>query len=245
MYFTISEERINMCGRINVSDSPAVQTLLDLLDIPLYPHTFETRFNIAPSANLFSVFSNANQNNANFMQWGMIPPWAKPDTFSRPLINARSESVWEKPSFSALMQSSGDRSQRIIIPINGFYEWQRKNKTKSAFHIHSDDHSALAIGGLYQVSNEGSLQCCIVTTAANETMSPIHDRMPVILNKESMSDWLYSHDKSLLDGLMKPSPASWITATRVSSYVNNASHEGEACIKPFTQSELFGDLFDK
>ncbi|MDH5259005.1 MAG: SOS response-associated peptidase [Gammaproteobacteria bacterium] len=229
-----------MCGRINVSDHPGVQTLLDFLDIPLYgqpsyKQLFEARYNIAPGANLYSVYANNKINNADFMRWGILPAWAKPDKFSRPLINARSETVWEKPSFKNLI-----KNQRVIIPINGFYEWQRDKNTKTAFHIHATDKPALALGGLYQISKEGNLQCCVVTTAANETMSPIHDRMPVILSEDSMSDWLHSDDKFLLDELMLPTPASWITVTRVSSYVNNAGHDGKECIKPFMSDDLFG-----
>lgn len=228
-----------MCGRINVSDHAGVQSLLEFLEMPLYPQTrFIARYNIAPGANLNSIFVGEKNYSLASMHWGIVPSWANPETFSRPLINARAETVWEKPSFRKLIQS-----QRVIIPVNGFYEWKKEKSHKKAFHIDSPDQSVLALGGLFQISNEGEMQCCIVTTEANETMSSIHHRMPVIVEKESISDWLRSEDKIVLNNLMTPCPNSWIKTTQVSSFVNNATHDGVECIKPESVSD--SDSSDK
>jgi putative SOS response-associated peptidase YedK len=227
-----------MCGRINVSDHAGVQALLDYLDIPFYQNEFQVRFNIAPGATLFTAYQQNKQNRGNGMVWGIVPPWAKPEQFTRPLINARSETVWEKPSFRSLM-----KSQRAIVPINGFYEWKREKTRKTPYHIHSRDQSALALGALYQITKEGIMQCCIVTTSANESMEAVHDRMPVILSKETMSDWLYSEDKIQLDLLMQACPDQWIQLDQVSSFVSNAKNEGVKCTEPVQDSGEIKQLF--
>jgi len=223
-----------MCGRVNVSDHPGVQQLLDFLDIPLYPDKFVSRYNIAPSAQLFSAFRHQQAFQGAFMEWGILPNWAKPDKFPRPLINARSETVWEKPSFRNLI-----KSQRIIIPINGFYEWRRNKGQKTAHHIHANNQSALALAGLYQISKEGNMQCCIITTSANKKMSDVHDRMPVILEPDNYTDWIMSNDKNLLDSLMIPCPNQSIVIDPVSTYVNNASNDGPLCLQKSAQNSLF------
>lgn len=223
-----------MCGRINVSDHPGVQALLRFLDVPLYAQSCEPRYNIAPGADLLSVFASQQDNDTAYMHWGIIPPWAKADTFSRPLINARSETIWEKPSFRELI-----KSQRVIIPVNGFYEWKNEKGHKTPYHIQPVNQPAMALGGIYQVSKEGELQCCIVTTAANETMSQIHQRMPVILAPESMQDWLHTLDKTQINSMMQAVPNSWIKIQKISDYVNDARHEGEKCIQPVNEEDLF------
>ena len=223
-----------MCGRINVSDHPGVQALLRFLDVPLYGKPFQVRYNIAPGADLLSVFARQQKNDASYMHWGIVPSWANANTFSRPLINARSETIWQKPSFRELI-----KSQRVIIPVNGFYEWKNEKGHKSPYHIQAVDQPALALGGIYQVSKEGELQCCIVTTAANEAMSQIHQRMPVILSSDNMQDWLHSTDQTQINYLMQPAPSNWITVQKVSDYVNDARHEGEKCILPANEEDLF------
>lgn len=224
-----------MCGRVNVSDHAGVQRLLDFLDIPLNPEQFVPRYNIAPGAPLFTAYFPENSPAGAFMDWGIIPVWAKPGKFNRPLINARAETIWEKPSFKNLV-----KNQRVIVPINGFYEWRRENNHKTAFHIQGDGETPLALGGIYQISKEGILQCCLVTTAANSAMSKVHDRMPVIINPDAMQDWLQTNDRAQLDSLMRPIPDNAIEFTEVSSYVNNAQHDDEQCIAPIKkQSDLF------
>lgn len=226
-----------MCGRVNVSDHKGVQNLLEWLNIPLFPEQFTPRYNITPGSQLLSIFNSHTNLESSYMEWGIVPRWAKPDQPSRILINARAESIWDKPSFRNLI-----KDKRIIIPVNGFYEWKREGKNKTAYHIHAPDENALALGGIYQISAEGVMQCCVVTTAANQNMARIHDRMPMILSRENMKDWLLSADRQQLDQLMLPAPDNSITLTPVSPYVNNSRHEGPRCVEEVQeQNDLFSN----
>jgi putative SOS response-associated peptidase YedK len=217
-----------MCGRIDLNDHPGVQLLLDYLGVTLSPERFESRYNVAPTAKIFAVVDNKGPQIAE-MAWGILPHWAKPGKFSRPLINARSETIWEKPAFRHLIKSN-----RAIILANGFYEWNRDGKIKTPFYIKPKYAPAFAFAGLYQVSKEGVPQCCIITTLANDVMAPIHDRQPAILPPEKMRDWMTSDDKDLLDSLMAPVANDFLEAIQVSSYVNNARNQGPKCIEPVT-----------
>ena len=227
-----------MCGRINVSDHPGVQQLLDFLDMPyvfekqskIDPELSEPRYNISPGSLLLSVFASkqvtTNAYNSAYMSWGILPEWAKPEQFSRPLINARAESIWEKPSFQHLIKSN-----RAIIPVNGFYEWKRDGNNKRAFHIHSSTEPAMALAGIYQISGD-LMQCSIITTEANPSISAVHHRMPVILDPANFPDWLQSNDKETLNSLMTSCPDKRISIDPVSSYVNSTHNQGPGCLKP-------------
>jgi len=214
-----------MCGRINVSDHAGVQALLHDLGIPLYQSSLSPRYNIAPGAPLIAAFSNEGHLEATVMEWGLLPPWAK-DKAMRPLINARVETIWEKPSFRHLI-----KSKRAIVFANGFYEWRREAKTKLPYYIHPANNAAFAFAGIYQISSEGVMQCCVITTAANTAMLGNHTRMPVILSGAAMKDWLLSDNRDFLDSLLRPCPDADIQLVQVSPYVNNARNEGEACIQ--------------
>jgi putative SOS response-associated peptidase YedK len=214
-----------MCGRMNVSDQQGVQALLVTLGLHLSAERFAPRYNVAPGMAVWTAFG-AEAFELAEMHWGIVPSWAGPEKFSRPLINARAETVWDKPSFRNLIRSS-----RALVPANGFYEWQRAGGTRIPYYIHPPGGGAFAFAGLYQVSREGELQCCILTTVANDAMRPIHARMPVIIAPEAMADWLGSTDRARLDSLMQPVPAAAIETARVSPYVNNARNEGPRCIE--------------
>ena len=213
-----------MCGRIDAHDPIGVNNLISILDIVLPEERFPPRYNIAPSAKLAAVCYEHGYAIAE-MTWGLLPPWAKADI--RPLINARAETIREKPSFKNLIKHT-----RTIVPVNGFYEWQRGGARKHSYHFSSADETALALGAIYQSGADGERQCCIVTTTANDVMAPVHDRMPVIISRETMSDWLRSEDDAGIDALMRPCPDAWLQVKEVTSYVNNARNEGERCITP-------------
>ncbi len=215
-----------MCGRMNVHDHKGVQELLNRLGISLAPDRFAARHNIAPGALLFGAF-NADKPQLAELEWGIVPSWAKRENLSRPLINARAETIWEKPSFRNLI-----KSKRVVIPVNGFYEWQRSGSGKIPHYFTSSSASAFALAGIYQISNEGVMQCCVVTTAANELMQPVHHRMPVIVPDDALADWLNSEDRSVVDPIMQPAPEGSLKVTRVSKYVSNARNEGAQCIEP-------------
>lgn len=215
-----------MCGRMNVHDHPGVQDLLQHLGLTLVPERFAPRHNIAPGALLFGAFDADGPQLAE-MEWGIVPPWAKPGKFSRPLINARAETVWEKPSFRKLIEQ-----KRVIIPVSGFYEWKRTSASKIPYYFDSSTAGAIALGGIYQISKDGIMQCCVVTTQANKLMQPVHDRMPVVVPPEAMGDWLSTEDRTIVDQLMQPSEEDALKMVRVTKYVSNARNEGEKCIEP-------------
>lgn len=211
---------------MNVHDHKGVQELLKRLGLALAPEKFTARHNIAPGALVFGAFSADGPQLAE-MGWGIVPPWAKPGKISRPLINARAETIWEKPSFRKLI-----KERRTILPINGFYEWQRSGGSKIPYYFDATSAGAIALGGIYQISTDGVLQCCVVTTAANKLMQPIHGRMPVVVAAEAMGDWLNSEDRKVVDQLMQSPEEGVLKKIRVTKYVNNARNEGEKCIEP-------------
>jgi putative SOS response-associated peptidase YedK len=215
-----------MCGRIDAHDPVGVNNLVSILDVVIPKDRFPPRYNIAPGATLATVCHKVGFDVAD-MHWGIVPHWAKPGQFERPLINARAETIHEKPSFRKLVART-----RVIVPVNGFYEWQRSEGNKATFYFQSAEQDALALAGIYQIDRDGKMQCCLITTAANRVMQPVHDRMPALVPQDAMADWLQSEDKHVLDALMQPAADDSIEAVRVSSYVNNAHNEGEKCIEP-------------
>lgn len=213
-----------MCGRVNVSDHAGVEWLLEEFGIPL--HEFIPRYNISPGSELYTLSSTQCEIALSPMNWGLRPQWAKAD--SRPLINARSETIWEKPSFRSLIGS-----RRVVIPINGFYEWQRvADKTSQAYYISPRNGPAIGLAGVFDYSSQGAPQCCIITTAAADaSMKAVHHRQPVMLRREELPLWLNENNRSILDGLMAPRETeSWLTIRPVSNYVNHAGNEGPRCI---------------
>lgn len=215
-----------MCGRVNVSDHRGIQALLDHLGLRLEPHRFTPRYNVAPGLPLIGAQWDGGPVLAVY-EWGIVPPWAKPGQFARPLINARAETVWERPAFRALV-----RRYRAVVPVNGFYEWRRLKDRRQPYYVTHARDGALALGALRQVSRDGVPQVCVLTTAANAAMAPIHDRQPVILAPEDQEAWLAGTDRARLEGMMAPCPPEWLRAVPVSPYVNDARHEGPRCIEP-------------
>jgi putative SOS response-associated peptidase YedK len=213
-----------MCGRIDAHDPIGVNNLISIFDIVLPGGRFPPRYNIAPGAKLATVCYEHEFTIAE-MTWGLLPPWAKADM--RPLINARAETVREKPAFRKLI-----RQTRTIVPVNGFYEWRRNGAEKRSYYFSPVDENALALAAIYQHDIDGEPRCCIVTTTANGIMAPVHDRMPVILAREAMRDWLRSDDDTVIDALLRPCPDASLQVMEVSAYVNNARNEGERCITP-------------
>jgi putative SOS response-associated peptidase YedK len=213
-----------MCGRIDAHDPVGVNNLVSVLDVVIPKDRFPPRYNVAPSAMLTAVCYKVDFELAS-MHWGIVPHWAKPGQFERPLINARAETIHDKPSFKKLIART-----RVIVPVNGFYEWRRTEGEKATFYFKSDNQEALALAGIYQINREGEMQCCLITTAANDVMRPVHDRMPALIPQAAMQDWLRSEDSHVINALMKPAADDSITVIEVSSYVNNAHNEGEKCI---------------
>lgn len=218
-----------MCGRINVSDHAGVQALLDQLGISLDASAFHPRHNIAPSADILVACNALNSDRPDLavMNWGIVPAWAHNKPGTRPLINARIESAWDKPSFRKLVAHT-----RGIVPVTGFYEWKQLGASKQPYFIRAAGKRALALAAIYQLTRDGSMEVAILTQEASGEMKRIHHRQPVMLAPDSMQAWLVEDNREQLEALtidQQPLPLDMI---EVSPYVNNAANEGEDCIKP-------------
>jgi putative SOS response-associated peptidase YedK len=168
------------------------------------------------------------------MRWGLIPSWAEDVSIGSRLINARAETVAQKPAFRSAFQH-----RRCVIPASGFYEWKRleqaspkKGGAKQPFYVTMASGEPLSFAGLWeQWRPDGGpeiVSCTIITTSANEAIAPIHDRMPVILGREGAREWLRAADVSLL----RPCPSAWLRAWPVSTRVNNTRVDDPSLIDP-------------
>jgi putative SOS response-associated peptidase YedK len=166
-------------------------------------------------------------------KWGLIPSWAKDASIGAKLINARSETVAEKPSFREAF-----KKRRCIIPVDGFYEWQRTGGRKQPFFFHLRDDRPIGFAGLWDrwKNEEGKVleTFTILTTNANEILMPVHDRMPVILHLEDYALWLDkdSRKQDLRKELLRPYPPSEMESYPVSTLVNNMNNVGAELLNP-------------
>ena len=216
-----------MCGRYTLTTD--MQTIAQTFGVA---STLEAspRYNIAPSQEVVGILSNGSAH-LDWLQWGLIPSWAKDASIGSKMINARAETLAEKPSFKRLL-----RSRRCLIVADGFYEWKKENTGKTPMYITLKDHSPFAFAGLWDLWHSPDGQelrtCTIVTTDANALVAPIHDRMPVILPADARELWLDSqlHDEQALLPLLKPYDANEMVARAVSRLVNNPKSEGAELI---------------
>jgi putative SOS response-associated peptidase YedK len=219
-----------MCGRFALTASvEAVQAAFELTSIPA---GIAARYNIAPTQPV-AVITNQNPRELTFHKWGLVPSWSKDPTMGSRLINARSETAAEKPSFRTSF-----RRRRCIIPADGFFEWQAQAGGKTPMFIHLVGRPVFAIAGLWDIwqsPDGGELHtCAILTTAANAFMQPIHDRMPVILKPEDYALWLSGDEQPLpaLQALMQPCDPAAMSAYPVSKAVNRPGYDAPDVIAP-------------
>lgn len=225
-----------MCGRFAlISDTERLAEIfgLDMTAVTGIPPAVP-RYNIAPTQPVAAVrlSPETGRRELTFFRWGLIPSWAKDMSIGARMINARSESVAEKPSFRAAF-----KRRRCIIPADGFYEWQKLNGGKQPVYIHGVEGQLLGLAGLWEVWRDpegSSLQTCtILTTRPNELVAPIHNRMPVILEPEDYDLWLNPGDKPEQGlHLLRPYPAEKLEAYPVSKLVNSPKNDTPECIQP-------------
>ncbi|MDV2686497.1 SOS response-associated peptidase [Alkalihalophilus lindianensis] len=219
-----------MCGRYTLT---ATKEQIEVqLDIKL--EDYEPRFNIAPSQPVLSVISDGEKKKAGYLKWGLVPVWAKDPKIGYKMINARGETVDEKPAFKRLL-----KRRRCVIVADGFYEWKRTEKTKQPYRITVNDQ-LFTFAGLWDrwtSDDEEIVSCTILTTAPNECMKNIHDRMPVILGDADREVWLDPsiEDKEIVKDLIKPYSAQLMNAYEVSTIVNNPRNESEECIRSLSE----------
>jgi len=270
-----------MCGRYTLTDPG--DELIRHFQLSGLPAEYTPRYNIAPTQPVLAVI-DADGRRAGMLRWGLIPGWAKDPAIGNRMINARAETLVEKPAFR-----SAFRRRRCLIPADGFYEWKTVSGRKQPYRIVRKDGGVFAFAGLWEswrppggadaagraqaadpadaadgagaagpagaaggrtgvsasdgagdAGRDGPViyTCTIITTDANETLQPIHHRMPVILSPEDYDLWLDRDidDPEVLRPLLRPSPAGELRAYPVSTYVNNPRNEGPDCIAPLEET---------
>jgi putative SOS response-associated peptidase YedK len=219
-----------MCGRY--SFSPEIQQIITRFKIDEVTFEYTPRYNIAPSQMIPAIIANEGRNRLGLLKWGLIPFWAKDEKIAIKTINAKAETVHEKPAFKHAF-----RKKRCIIPADGFYEWKKTNTGKQPMRITLKSEEPFGMAGLFDTwtAPDGTKvhTCTIITTKPNELVVDIHDRMPVILRPEDEEIWLdrEKQDVELLQSLLVPYPAEEMRAYMVSPLVGNVKNDSVECIR--------------
>lgn len=221
-----------MCSRYHLKQEH-YRKVLDQLGIPA-PATFLTRYNIAPNRDIPAIRSTPRSCEAATLRWGLTPAWARADDPASRLVNARAETLAEKPSFREALAS-----RRCLVPATGFYEWESLGRAKQPWYFRwRDEARPILFAGLWErwrgPSGDPIESCALITTEPNDVMRPIHHRMPAMLSTEHVAPWLDSAitDPSLLGAFLRPAAAAEMIATRLDDYVSNVQHEGPECLAP-------------
>jgi len=221
-----------MCGRFTQTASPEV--IAEQFKIT-NPPLFTPRYNIAPSQPIAAIRIDPDTATRTLamLRWGLIPSWAKDPKIGNQCINAKAETVAEKPSFR-----SAFKKRRCLVIATGFYEWQVQGRAKQPIWIGLRSKRPFAFAGLWEQwkppEGEPLETCTIITTEPNDLMAPIHNRMPVILSPASYDQWLdlsFQHVEPL-KALLRPYPSEELTAYPVSTLVNNPRHDASQCLEP-------------
>lgn len=227
-----------MCGRYTLTITP--EMLRTLVNFETTPN-LQPRYNIAPTqmAQVVRPADGGGAPRIDMLRWGLIPSWSKDMTIASKLINARGETVAEKPSFRAAY-----RERRCLIPVDGFYEWRREGDVKQPYRIGFRGGKPFLFAGLWEswtapeeAENAGETieTYTIVTTDANEKLAPIHHRMPVIVDPADFDRWL-TGDPADAANVIRAFPPDDMAFYRVSTRVNNVRNDDEKCIAPLSQA---------
>ncbi len=222
-----------MCGRYAVTLPPAAMTelfrTLNQLDFP-------PRYNVAPTQPIVAILEQHGRRTAKLLRWGFVPAWVKDPRVFPLVINARAESMADKPAFRDAL-----RYRRCIIPASGYFEWRTgPDKTRHPYYITLDRDEPMALAGLYAtwVGPEGEEvdTAATVTVAANPDLAPIHDRMPAILRGAAIDDWLNVRDVGVRAALQLalPLPAGAVKFHPVSTRIGSSKYDDPDLIRPVT-----------
>ncbi len=236
-----------MCGRYLLATAPA--DLARWFDLDTMPE-LQPRYNVAPAQPIPVVRlmapspptplpQNGGEGSKSgrecvLVRWGLIPSWAKEPKADFSTINARAETLLDRPAFRTAF-----RRRRCLVPADGFYEWKKVGKHKQPHVVRPKDGKPWAFAGLWEhwqgAGGEEVDSATVITTAANEVLRPLHERMPAILPPEHYAAWLdpTAQAEDLL-GLLLPLPPDLLTVYRVGDWVSNARHDGEQCLVPAT-----------
>jgi putative SOS response-associated peptidase YedK len=217
-----------MCGRFALFASGEVAQRFGLAEAPL----LDARYNVSPTQAVAAVRSTDEERALSRLRWGLIPSWASDPAIGNKLLNARAETVAEKPSFR-----SAFKKRRCLIPASGFYEWKKEGRAKQPFFIRPRDEGLFVFAGLWECwhspSDAAVETCTILTTAANELMQPLHERIPVIVSPDADELWLDPNaSPDVLRSLLVPYPDAKMETFAVNDWVSNSRHEGKRCLEP-------------
>lgn len=219
-----------MCGRFDLHLPKELLEEIFGISITL---DLRPRYNISPTQEIAVIRTNPDRiRQLDLLRWGLIPPWAKDPVIGSRMINARSETVHEKPTFR-----SAFKHRRCVIPANGFYEWKEAEGRKKPLYVKMKDNNPMIFAGLWDnwkpEEGEEIESCSILTTSSNDLITPLHDRMPVILDIKDVDLWLDPHITvpEPLKSLFKPYPSVKMEIYPVSDMVNSPKYDGPQCIE--------------
>jgi len=227
-----------VCGRYALTTPPeAMRRLFGFAECP----NLAPRYNVAPGQDVPAVRATADGRRRTLvmLRWGLVPPWAGDPAIGNRLINARAETLAEKPAFRAAF-----RRRRCLIPADGFYEWQRAGAGRRPWHLRRPDGRVFAMAGLWErwcgPEGEPVETCAIVTTAADAAVRPIHHRMPVIVAPGHFATWLEGEAEAAAELLRRPT-TEILQACPVGRRVNDVGNDDPACLAPDPEAEAAGD----
>lgn len=224
-----------MCGRFVITSAPdAIRRLFGYASTPNFP----PRYNIAPTQPVPTVAVVAGNRHFQLMRWGLIPAWAKDPAKIGLLINARAETVLEKPSFRNAM-----RYRRCLVPADGYYEWHRRGGRNQPLFVHPAEGGPMAFAGLAETwigpNGEEMDTVAIVTTAASDDLAAFHPRMPAVIASDAFASWLDVIGTSTTEAmaLLAPAPAGTFRWHPVSSAVNQVANDNAELIVPAAEEQ--------
>lgn len=222
-----------MCGRYTLLADEL--EILNEFGIEQTIDSYQPSYNIAPGQNVLAIIKDGNEKRAGYLRWGLVPSWANDEKIGYKMINARSETAHEKPSFKNLMAR-----KRCLIVADSFYEWKRDGKEKQPKRIQVDDRKLFAFAGLWdkwKQEDKELFTCTILTKEANDFMQDIHHRMPIILPKNKEDEWIASGKQhpNEIHQFLQNVEAEKLNEYNVSSYVNTAKNNDDACIAPLAE----------
>jgi len=216
-----------MCGRFNLTATP--EQVIETFALHRLPR-YESSYNIPPGQKILTIVKlDDDSYKAVYLYWGLIPHWAKDRKISHHLINARAETITEKQAFKSAYQQ-----RRCLIPATGFYEWQKTDQGKQAYCISQKDQQLFAFAGIWEYWDHGEetiYSCSIITTAANQLITPIHQRMPVIIDHKNINLWLDKQaSAATTQQLLFADSYQNMQLKQISDWVNNPYHNDKNCL---------------
>ncbi|MBN2983507.1 MULTISPECIES: SOS response-associated peptidase [Cohnella] len=220
-----------MCGRYTITvtlEELIARYMAGQVAVPFYA----PRYNVAPGQLVPAIVSDGRGNRLGQLKWGLVPPWAEDAKIGYKMINARAETLADRPAYR-----DAYRRKRCLLPADGFYEWKAADGAKRPYRISLRSKKLFSLAGLYETwtspSGEVVHTCTVVTTAPNRLMADIHDRMPVILREEDESVWLDRRirEPERLNRLLAPYPDEEMEAYEVDKRVGNVANDDPSCIE--------------